>query len=307
MIFKEVTPSKQMALRGWNCTTLAKVVNTPKKETLVDFCVCDYGGCEYEEFAFAYPTDETDEYRNDYRAFLITLLDETSTYEFALIGSNGVEIPLVDDTYGELFDKGFNPLQPLKVGFVLDWLKVYNLLGGDVYKIKVSQVDFGNTVSVESHNFRLMSYSDLASQGTVKIETTQKGEFLNGEDYNGLEWVNMIRLVAQFGNEEKQTEIDRLKDATYTDYDVQTSGFYQYTLTTQLLPSFIADRVLDSDLMTDEIRISNYDVFAYRQYRKKGVVFNGDLEASNDYIKNDKKPFIIKFNDNQTNIKRNFV
>jgi hypothetical protein len=305
MILSEITTGKQMILGGISCRTPSKVIKLPTVEDVV--CACSFvsSSCDYEELAFTNQNDEKDTYRNDFKSILINLLDDSSTYEFLLVSSDGTETVL-DDNYGTLFDKGFNPLQPLKVGFRIEWFKVYSLLGGDVYKIKIKQTDFGNTITTKSQKIRLMLFSELASQGTVKIQTIQKGVYLQGQSYEGMNWSNMNRIVAEFGNESQQTELSRLKDANYKDFDIQNEYFYQYTLSTNLLPSEVADFILNNDIKTDEIFISNYDVYAYRQYRNLEVVAEGTTEPSDDYIKNKNKKFTINFNDKTKNLKRNF-
>tara|TARA_R110000787_G_scaffold177330_2_gene289322 strand:+ start:270 stop:1193 length:924 start_codon:yes stop_codon:yes gene_type:complete len=306
MILSEITAGKQMILGGVSCRTPSKVIQLPTVEDLI--CSCEFvsSSCNYEELAFAYPTNELDTYRNDFKSILITLLDASSSYEFFLVDSNDVEIPLLDGVHGTLYGLGFNTLQPLKVGFRIDWLKVFNLLSGDIYKIRIKQTDFENTIVVDSHSIKLMQFSELASQDTTKIQTTQKGVYLSGEDYEGMNWVNMNRIVANFGNEKQQTEISRLKDGNYQDFDIQNEYYYQYTLETNLLPSPIADFLLNSDIKTDEILISNYDVYAYRQYRDLPVIHEGTIDASDDYATNINKRFTITFNDSITNLKRNF-
>ncbi len=294
-----------MILGGLSCRTPTRVIQLPTEDDII--CSCAFvTTCDYEELAFAYPTDEFDTYRNDFKSILITLLDVSSSYEFFLVGSDNVEIPLIDDTYGTLYDLGFNTLQPLKVGFRIDWLKVFNALEGDIYNIRIKQTDFGTTISTDSHNFRLMMFSELAAQDTVKISTIQKGVYLSGEDYEGMTWENMNRIVATFGNEAQQNEISRLKDGNYQDFDIQNQYFYQYTLSTNLLPSPIADFILNSDIKTDEIFISNYDLYAYRDYRDLQVIHEGTIDPSDDYVTNKNKKFNITFNDKTTNLKRNF-
>ena len=306
MILSEITAGKQMILGGVSCRTPSKVIQLPTVEDLI--CSCEFvsSSCNYEELAFAYPTNELDTYRNDFKSILITLLDASSSYEFFLVDSNDAEIPILDGVHGTLYGLGFNTLQPLKVGFRIDWLKVFNLLSGDIYKIRIKQTDFENTIVVDSHSIKLMQFSELASQDTTKIQTTQKGVYLSGEDYEGMNWVNMNRIVANFGNEKQQTEISRLKDGNYQDFDIQNEYYYQYTLETNLLPSPIADFLLNSDIKTDEILISNYDVYAYRQYRDLPVIHEGTIDASDDYATNINKRFTITFNDSTTNLKRNF-
>ena len=307
MILSEITTGKQMILGGISTRIPSRVIKLPTEDAIVCSCSFVASSCDYEELAFAYPTDATNSYKNDFKSILITLLDSSSTYEFVLVGSDNVETILVDEIYGKLYEKGFNTSQPLKVGYKIDWLKVYETLGGDIYTIRVKQTDFSNTITADSHNIKVMLFSELASQDTVKIKTVQQGSVLLGEDYEGMSWTNMNRIVADFGNETQQNEIVRLKDASYKNYDVQNEFYYQYSLRTNLLPSPIADFLLNSDIKTDEIYISNYDIYAYRQYRDLKVVHEGSVEASDDYVTNKNKTFNITFNDKVYNIKRNFV
>ena len=306
MIISEITAGKQMILGGVSCRTPSKVIQLPTEKDII--CSCDFvsSECDYEELAFTNQDDETDTYRNDFKSVLITLLDDSSSYEFFLVNSKDEETALIDDTYGTLYDKGFNVSQPLKVGFRIEWFKVFNLLGGDVYTIRIKQTDFGTTVSTDSHNLRLMKYSEIASEGTIKIETNQKGVSLQGQDFEGMVYNQMNRVVAEFGNEAQQNEVSRLKDASYKDFDIQNEFYYQYTLSTNLLPSQIADYILNNDTKTDEIFISNYSLYAYRQYRDLEVVAEGTNDPSDDYVKNKNKKFTITFNDKTKNLKRNF-
>jgi hypothetical protein len=308
MIQNQIATGKQMALRGLNCSTPSKVISLPTKENVVDFCPCGLF-CAYKEDVFVFPTDITDEYRNDYNGrILITLKDTSSSYQFFIVDSSGVETELIDDTYGELFDVGFNLVQPLKVGYRIDWVNVFLNLGGGLYTLKVSQTDFDNTVTKSSHSFNVRLFDEIASNNSVKIETVQKGTIENGEDYGGMEWKNMVRVDGTFGNETAQFEQIKGQDSSFTDYDIQTSTWNNYTLQTHVVNSATGDELVGKTTLTDEIFISNYKILgAYKQYRRTPVVFEGTAEASDDYTVNTNKAFNITFKDKQTKVKRNFV
>jgi hypothetical protein len=306
MIYSEIAAGTSMTLDGWLCTTEAKTIILPTEDTVVDFCTCDFD-CDYIELALVNPSDETDLYQNDYRSFLINLKDASSTFEFKLIASDGTEYVLNDNTYGEFFNKGFNTTQPLKAGYRLDWFKVYDSIGADIYTIRVSQTDFSNTVTKDSHKFRLIPFNEIASNKTVKMEIVQRGAILNGEDYGGMSWGNMIRVSGTFGSPKDQYDINRLQDSNYNDIDVQIKQFKEYTLQTELLPSSIGKWLTDTAVMTDDILISVNDVFNYDQYRRLAVTFTGDIETPDDYSRNVNKSFTIRFKDKVEKLKRNFV
>ena len=306
MIFDEITTGKEMLLSGWLCKTQGRVVEFPKPSAEIGFCSCEIL-CEYGEDAFVYPTDSNDTYRNDYRAILITLLDAASTYTFSLVDSEGVETTLTDGLHGQLYPLGFNSEQPLKVGFMIQWLRVYTLLGDGTYKIKVTQTNFGTTTETISHPFHVKVFNEMASNLTVKIETIHKGMILNGEDYGGMEWANMIRIRGTFGAMTPNYEIDRLIDSNRADVDIQTTKYNTYTLSTELLPDYIGDILTDTTVMTDEILISVNDVWSYKQYRRLPVTFEGNIEPGDDYRKNNRKLFNVKLKDRKSMVNRNFV
>jgi hypothetical protein len=306
MIFSEFLTGKEMLLSGWLCKSSGRIIEFPKPSAEIGFCTCEFL-CDYGEDAWVYPTDSTDSYRNDYRAILITLLDPLSTYTFELVDSTGAKTPLADVTHGELFPLGFNTVQPLKVGFRVDWLKVYNSLGLGSYKIKVTQTDYGTTTESLSHSFHVRVFDECASNLTVKIETVQSGIILNGEDYGGMNWYNMVRVRGTFGAMAPQYEIDRLVDSSRQDIDIQTTKYNKYSLSTELLPDFIGDILTDDTVLTDEIFISVNDIWNYKQYRRLPVTFEGSVEAGEDYRKNNRKTFNITLKDRKSKLKRNFV
>lgn len=306
MIFEEVVSGKDMLLAGWLCRASGRVIEFPRTKPESEFCLCSWM-CDYTENAWVFPDDVDDSYKNDYKAFLATLLDASSTNTFTLIDASENEYILNDSTYGEYFPLGFNTVQPLKVGYRIDWIKVYDLLGGGYYTVKSEQVDFGNTTETISHKYHVRLFDVKASNHSIKLETVQTGIILNGEDYGGMEWKNMVRIKGTFGAIAPQYEINRLQDSDRRDIDVQTSKFNQYTLSTELIPDFIGDIITDDNVLTDQIFISVNDIFNYKQYRRLEVVFDGSITAGDDYSMNNRKTFAVTMKDRYTKLKRHFV
>jgi hypothetical protein len=307
MIFQEVTPNKQMALRGWECSTPTNVINTPTPKETVKFCTCDFF-CTYEEDVFADLTDEENEYKNDYKSFLLDLKSENSTFEINLVKPSGEKIPLVDNTYGVFYPMGFNEKQPLQAGFKILWLNVLKeeSLGSGTYYFEIKQTDFGIENVLETQKYNLYQWDELRSNYTVKIEWNQRGKILNGLDYTGLVWGDMIRVKGRFGNIQPQYEINKLQDSNYRDINIQTEYFNQYNLETMLLPVSVGEIITGNLSLTDEIFISVNDVFAYDQYRQLPVTFEGTISTSDDYARNNMKVFNVTFKDKSSKLKRTF-
>ncbi|PHR23617.1 MAG: hypothetical protein COA36_16940 [Desulfotalea sp.] len=306
MIFSTITLGKEMALRGWLCTENGLGIELPKVSDVVDFCTCSFM-CNYNEKVWVFPSDLTNTYKNDYRSVLVTLRDTTSSYTFKVIKADGTEINLIDNTYGELFDVGFNTTQPLKAGYRIDWVLIYNAFGAGNYQIEVTQTDFGTTVTALSHVFTVQVWNELASNMSVKVEFVQMGAILNGEDYRGMEWSNMVRINGKFGSLAPEYEINRLVDSNQRDIDIQTTKVNKYTLECALLPDFIGDMFTDNIVLTDSIFISVNDIFNYKQYRRLEVTFDGSIDAGDDYSTNNRKLFKVSLKDKATLQKRNFL
>ena len=304
MIFQEVIPNKQMALRGWSDTTPTRVIKTPTPEGVVEFCTCEFF-CTYTEDVFADLNNPSDEYKNDFKSILLNPKDASSTFNI-ILSKGSTDYELNDNTYGVYYTQGFNTSQPLQVGYRINWLDVANELGFGEYKIKLTQTDFGEEISLESQVYNLSPYDEMRANYTTRVEWNQKGKILNGKDYTGLLWSDMVRVKGRFGNIEPQYEINKLQDSNYKDVNIQVEHFKQYTLETQLIPFSVGSLFTDDIALTDEIFISGYDVFGYDQYRQLPVTFEGTISTSEDYARNNMKVFNIVFKDKNSKLKRNF-
>lgn len=306
MISTEIAAGNVMTLSGWLCSTPAKVITLPEQVEGIDFCTCLFV-CDYIENAFVFATNEDNTYKNDYRSFLVNLKDATSTYSFRLVDSSGVETDLIDNTYGELFDVGFNTVQPLLAGYRVDWFKVFDNLGYGFYTVKSSKTDLGTDVSFETHKFKVTEFSELQSNKSVKIETVQTGVILNGQDFGGMEWSDMVRVNGTIEPSDQSFDINRLEDSSQLDIDVQIKTFDNYDLVAEQLPIGISKKLRKSDVLTDRILISNYDVMAEEQYRRLEVTSTGEVEGGSKGVMNNRVTYTIGFKDRKSLLKRNFV
>lgn len=306
MIFIEDTFGKDMELWGWLCKSQGSVIQLPTIADKVGFCICKFM-CDYIEKVSVFPDDPNNEYKNDYKSLITTLVDPQGSIDFVLVDSNLVEYPLDDATYGTYFPLGFNSLAPYQSGYKVDWLKVYNLLGAGFYTLKINQTNYGQTTTYESYKFHVMVYNERRLNFTVKLEIISNGETLNGLDYTNINWKNMYRIDGTFGNEEPQYEIDRLVDANRRDINVQTSKHNNYTLETQLIPLEVAEWLLNEMNLTDQIFISVNDVFNFNQYRQIPVTFEGSVTAGSDYSRNNRKRYTVTLKDKALTLRRNFV
>ena len=147
------------------------------------------GACKRDIPAFAYLTDEDDDYRNDFRSFIYEVPNNaTLTAKLIEVSPNGTETEhtITDNTYGNLF--AVNTLKDDVWGFILRWHDVADNLGFGCYKFNVTIVNAAMTELLNETTpcFNLKPWSCEAAHRTVKVTTHQRGYVVNGFDYRGI-------------------------------------------------------------------------------------------------------------------------
>ena len=127
-----------------------------------DTCICDFIKCEYVEKIFVSPDFPDDYWKNDKNEFLFKRFVSADTVLIEL-QLDGVKVAdLNDNTYGTFFN-GFSSgsdEQQLYVGYLVDWLSVYNSFGVGRYKVVANLNIIGVSTVFESRDFNMFIYSD---------------------------------------------------------------------------------------------------------------------------------------------------
>lgn len=239
---------------------------------LSEICICDYIKCEYIENVFAEVGGE--EYKNDFSDFLFKSIISSDTITITL-EKNGIKVAdLNDDTLGTFFN-GFNngnSEQQKYVGFLVSWEKVLSLHGSGNYVIKAELTIAGNTTNFNSRKFFLLPYSDIAANGTVKIETTQNGNIFGSPfNFTGLEWKQYIRIDGSFGNPTPIYEESNYMNSDKVFMQTKAKMTREWSLNTRLISWEIAEKLVYNKLLANEILITNYDIVAESIWRKISV------------------------------------
>lgn len=264
MITSYIQGTDEMTYQRWVCSTPSQVIKIPKSPFISGFCECKYI-CDYFEKAFYYPEDTSDSYKNDYRKLIITLLSDTSTFEFFIVDLQGVETPF-NETYGEVYEVGFNIDQPLMTGINVQWEKVGQTLGNGKYKIKTVQTNFGTETTSSTHYFDVMPFTVDDAWNTLKIEPQNEGYTINGNDYKGLgTFVNMVRVYGGVTSYGLKKERSTLLDANEEEIDTQSTNRSIYDVLIKDLPSSIGDQLLEQDTLAPW-KISSYNLLHYKIY-----------------------------------------
>jgi hypothetical protein len=275
----------------------------PSEQPVNDYCYCEIQ-CDYVEKVFADPVSN-DYWKNDKNTFMYRRLLNTDTVTINLL-KNGLPVAtIIDNTYGQ-FINGYpagNSEQQLYVVFIIDWQKVLNLLGGGNYQISTDLVIIGVPSTQESQKFRLIQYSDVAANGTVRIETYQNGNIIgNPFDFTGLNLYNSYRIPGKFTETAPKLESDRYLNNDYKLNQIQDSVIPQYLLKTRTVPRTISLMLTRNSILANEFLVTDYNIVNEDIFRRVSVYPEGIEKPE---IGNTTRPvYQIPFTDKYENLRK---
>lgn len=269
-----------------------------------DFCACDFR-CDFEELVFA--DNNGVGLTNDFTDFLFRKISASDTIEIQLYRYGNKVADIVDDTYGTFYS-GFTE-QPLYVGWLADWTKIFNAFSGGLYQVKVNTSILGTDSTFESRLFRLNIYDGRSANGTVKIESYQTGNIESSEfDFTNLiegGWYSSIRLKGSFGEMEPSLERDIYLDDSYREVQNRDVLTRAYNLRCNIIPETIYNRLATNEMLANEVYVTSFDLLQEQTYEQLPVV--PESFAENNYGAFGRLNFVVQFSDRQKNInKRNF-
>ena len=272
-------------------------------------CGCDFAPC-FEELVFADADATGDFWKADKSDFLYLKTVAADTVVFQ-IWRNGINVATASNTYGDYYATFTNAA--LYTGFVADWTKIFNALGGGKYQIKIQVTNFGQNYTLESRLFRLMPYRPQLAQGTVRIEGYQTGNVIGlNVDYSALldelpaGWYSSIRIPARFGNKTPILEVDEYLNSSYSVTQNRNQVLNEYTLESKFLPASVSNRISQDTILANSLLITDYDLYSTEIYRRKEAVPVSFAEVAY-FQETGGAKYTITFRDRLQNvIKRNF-
>ncbi len=292
-----------MTFTEMSCNLSTGSASLPQEIPNIDFCFCDYE-CDFIEEVFAQVGATS--YENDISSFLFDVPDTaTGSFDLVLIQSDGTQINLTDNTYGIYYGLG-TLSQSTKGGYRVEWEKVADLLGFGSYTFRLSETNYNNTVSTTSHCYKLLPYDPVLCDRTVKIQTVHNGCILGGFDYTGLDWLKSVRIPADFGDKTPRLETDNYINTQYKKKQIRDEVINEYTLSTERLPSYILNPLINDQLLANEVFITTYNLFSFEDLRDLEVYFTEVSEVNYAGNTSKKATYSMKFEEKTQNIiKRN--
>jgi hypothetical protein len=246
---------------------------------------------------FAEQTTKETNYKNDYKSLIFKRQTENDTYDFILKNCDGVETPLIDNTYGEFYDFGDFEDYPDYKGIKLDWFEVLNNLGSGKYKLITNYNIAGFTGSYETCVYELNTFSFEAAAYTVRFDSVLNSYYESQDiDLTGLFWQDSIRVQGTWGYRQIETQIDNYIQSGRTIKDIKTDHINNYTFESELISRCASPVLLDWILRGDELYVSDFFPYAHKDYKDFPIKLNeyGELGY---FGRNDSVTFKAEFGD----------
>ena len=293
--------------RGTGLATKYKApsITAPPPVVVSDFCYCKIE-CEYVEDVFH--SDDSIWWKNDKSSFLFAKKKTSDTIAFELYKNKVKIADITDDTYGTMYD-GFS-VKPKYKGYLIDWKKVFEANGNGRYQFKANLDILGEVSVYESQKFSLSSFSQLAANKTVRVESYQTGNII-GSQFNFTEllpdgWYQSFRIKGFFGDKRPVLEKDDFVDVEYNIEQIQDKIISEFSLRTLCLPSSIANELFYSNMLANRIYITDYNIVNHEFYNQVDVTPIEPEEVTNQVRKTGVKhswKFKLRVEDN---IKTNY-
>ena len=221
--------------------------------------------CCYDLNVFADSAD-SDSLKND-NSNIIKIIPKQYTVSMNLqklvSGSWATQAALTDNTYGTFYAQGFESKGNNDyIGYALSWRTVLSGFGTGRYRI---QFDAGSSNEFYSEEYCLRNYSALAIDGSVRIKYLwnsvigDKNQKLQ-RDFAGINWWNEIRLMPTiFGFKSGSFESEQVRYQNGKERSISKGFREEYQMIIKQLPSELHDVVVNDILMSDDIKITDYN------------------------------------------------
>jgi len=264
--------------------------------------------CCYLHYVLASSEDDSS-YKNDFSGFWHQRQVPSETAEFVMIDmSNDTEYELNDDTYGDFKDFGAISNNGNLKYFVLDWKKVLLDLGEGAYKVVKRLGVVGLEIEQEYLVYNLKEYSSLYSDKTFRMDVTMSGllEEYNA-DFTDSGFKSSLRVPGFFGRGDFSLEEDILVDRNYNKRQISIKQTRTYKLQTNLIPVCVKDEITDFLILSDDIRINDYNLNNH-SYSYVDFAVKFENNDGTEYFTETRKAILnLVFNDKVVNKnKRNY-
>lgn len=297
MIIQVVTDSTPMTYLGASKLIQGQSVYY-NELTMADFCR-DSLQCKNIEYAFH--SDDGAYHKNDKSSFLFKRLLATDTGQIFILKDCKQITQITNDNYGDFYN--FGDLEDSNLlGVVIDWRKVFIAFGNGNYQIQIEYSKAGANDSFRSNTYWVQPYSVESADGTIRIESVNNGEIINGFNFTNLNWPQWYRIEGKLADMQPKYTSDYTESAQREQNIVQKELYNEYTLKSNDIHTDYLMNIQEFSLMGDSLIINDYNIFNAETYRKLQVELVDYKRSEPDNTM--KASFEATFRDKKTKVKR---
>ena len=240
------------------------VIQPPPQE--INYCFCDVE-CETPLIQFA----SDNEREKDYFTLYHENKDESGTVKY-FIG----DIELVDGLHGTSINNGFE----------VDFTKIYNVLGGGDYSLKMVINEWGQEFEKVYKLFKVAPFNTLRADGTVKIEAFQSGEIEKSFNFKDDNVKFSLRIDGILKNKTQITELIDTPDGKNNIVQVHDRFWYEYELIFTTNKYDFANLILENLIIGTTLFVSDYNLTNQSRSEPFNSIPLRLLETESEHIEN---------------------
>ena len=247
MLEFQLTDDSPLIREGITCFKCDSTVTVTPLDPETDFCFCEFE-CEEPLLQFAGTTEREKDY------FMLYYKSEDEDLEVKYF-INDTEI--IDDSLGKAINNGYE----------VDFTKVYNVLGGGDYTLKMEIKEWGVDIVQSWGLFKVAPFNQQRADGTFKIESFQTGNIEKNFNFENENVRFSLRIPGILTNKKEVYELLDTPDGNNRDVQVHDRWWNEYDLIFDSNKYNFVKLMLNNMVFGTEVFISDYSLF--NQHKKE--------------------------------------
>ena len=249
MIVKNIALNTTINRTGTSAKTCftGVALNTPDPVNNIDYC--DYE-CSNEYYAFTFETESESDF------FTVTqpiqLDNDTVT---VTLQKGGTDYILTDDTYADIVENDHMHYHKI------NWLRVYNNLGGGRYCIKLEYTSLGVTTTKIFGVFVVVPFDTKLANNTIAITGVLNGRLENYGDFKEDDISYFMRLTGSMTYQPITTD-ERVLQGNRREVNSHKRKHNEYEIQLDKIGFEFQQYLKDVYLMCDSINVKSYSILS---------------------------------------------
>ena len=261
MIVKNIALDTTVIRTGTSAKTcfIGVALTTPDPVNNIDYCNYE---CANEYYAFTFETESESDF------FTVTQpiqLDSDSVV--VTLQNGGTDYILTDDTYADIVEN-----ESMNY-YTVNWLRVYNSLGGGRYCIKLEYTSLGVTNTKIFGVFVVIPFDAKLANNTIAISGTLNGRLENYGDFKEDDISYFMRLTGNMTYQPVTTD-ERVLQGNRREVNSHKRKHNEYEIQLYKIGFEFQQYLKDVYLMCDDINLKSYSILSPLYLKDISILVN---------------------------------